>query len=325
MDKKELQIIPINELQVMAQAACKSGLFQMPSPEAALTLMLLCQAEGLHPIQALRQYHIIKGRPAMRADAMQAAFQAAGGNISWVERNDKKCSAEFSHSQGGKILVEWTIDMAAKAGLTNNPTWQKFPRAMLSARCVSEGVRAVYPAVVCGLYTPEEVQDFDEQPKTKTQPRGDVKNMPADKIPAAPKQNATVPAQIEAETIEVVPVVHAPTVEPSLVERCIGEAKPEPEFVPGEIKVEHVEVSAADHPIREANNMPAAQVAAEIKQVRTLAQHYGCKSQKDFTELMFTITGQEFNSASQLTDNNVRMMVITWLTTAISEEQKEAA
>ena len=227
MDKKELQIIPINELQVMAQAACKSGLFQMPSPEAALTLMLLCQAEGLHPIQALRQYHIIKGRPAMRADAMQAAFQAAGGNISWVERNDKKCSAEFSHSQGGKILVEWTIDMAAKAGLTNNPTWQKFPRAMLSARCVSEGVRAVYPAVVCGLYTPEEVQDFDEQPKTKSQPRGDVKNMPADKIPAAPKTNAPQAAQIEAETVEPI----------TLAEKLTGENKPTDEFVPGEIKI----------------------------------------------------------------------------------------
>ena len=315
MDKKELQIIPINELQVMAQAACKSGLFQMPSPEAALTLMLLCQAEGLHPIQALRQYHIIKGRPAMRADAMQAAFQAAGGNISWVERNDKKCSAEFSHSQGGKILVEWTIDMAAKAGLTNNPTWQKFPRAMLSARCVSEGVRAVYPAVVCGLYCPEEVQDFDEQPKTKTQPRGDVKNTPADKIPAATKQNATVPAQIEAETIEPI----------TLAEKCIGDHKPDPEFVPGTVEVEHVEIVAADRPTHEANNMPAAQVADEIKQVRSLAQQYGCKTVNDFSELMQSLVGRTVKAASELTSNTERAAVIAWLTTAIAEEQKEAA
>ena len=106
---------------------------------------------------------------------------------------------------------------------------------------------------------------------------------------------------------------------------CIGVAKLEPEFLPGEIKVEHVEVSAADHPIREANNMPASQVAAEIKQVRTMAQRYGCKSQKDFTELMFTITGEEFSSASQLTNNAQRASVITWLTTALLEDQKEAA
>ena len=35
---------------------------------------------------------------------------------------------------------------------------------MLSARCVSEGVRALYPACLCGMYTPEEVADFDTKP-----------------------------------------------------------------------------------------------------------------------------------------------------------------
>jgi len=314
MDKKELQIIPINELQVMAQAACKSGLFQMPSPEAALTLMLLCQAEGLHPIQALRQYHIIKGRPAMRADAMQAAFQAAGGNISWVERNDKKCSAEFSHSQGGKILVEWTIDMAAKAGLTNNPTWQKFPRAMLSARCVSEGVRAVYPAVVCGLYCPEEVQDFDEQPKTKSQPRGDVKNMPADKIPAAPKTNAPQAAQIEAETIEPI----------TLAEKCIGDHKPDPEFVPGEIIPESVpEVKAAERPNITGLNIDqsaknAGEIASEIKKIRVMAQNYGCKSTEDFAQLMNIAVGRDVTTAVSLNDDE-RTRAIEFLTQAAQE------
>ena len=224
------ELVCMDDLKQMASAACKSGLFQMPSPEAALTLMLLCQAEGLHPIQAMRQFHIIKNRPAMRADAMQAAFQNAGGKLQWIERSDARCSVEVTHPAGGTCVVTWTIEQAKSAGLTNNPTWQKFPRAMLSARCISEAIRAVYPAVVCGLYTPEEVQDFDEQPKPKTQPRGDVKNTPVDKIPAAPKTNATVPAQIEAETIEPI----------TLAEKTIGDQKPEPEFVPGEIIPESV-------------------------------------------------------------------------------------
>ena len=308
------ELVCMDDLKQMASAACKSGLFSMPSPEAALTLMLLCQAEGLHPIQALRQYHIIKGRPAMRADAMQAAFQAAGGNISWVERNDKKCSAEFSHSQGGKILVEWTIDMAAKAGLTNNPTWQKFPRAMLSARCVSEGVRAVYPAVVCGLYTPEEVQDFDEQPKPKTQPRGDVKNTPVDKIPAAPKTNAPQAAQIEAETIEPI----------TLAEKTIGDQKPEPEFVPGEIIPESVpEVKAAERPNITGLNIDqsaknAGEIAAEIKKIRVMAQNYGCKSTEDFAQLMQIAVGREVTTAKSLNDDE-RTRAIEFLTQAAQE------
>ena len=30
----------------------------------------------------------------------------------------------------------------------------------MRARCISEGIRTVYPACVAGLYSPEEVQDF---------------------------------------------------------------------------------------------------------------------------------------------------------------------
>lgn len=312
-------LVPINEIKDMAQAVCKSGLFQLPTPEAAFTLMLICQSEGIHPIQAVKRYHIIKGRPAMRADAMLAEFQRLGGRVQWKERSDVGVTAVFSHPQG-EAEITWTIEMAKNAGLTANDTWRKYPRQMLTARAISEGIRTVLPAVVTGIYTPEEVADFDlpaEKPATKPVKKAEK---PAE-VPAKVEK----PAEIGAETVEVVPVVQTPTVEPSLAERCIGEAKPADEFVPGTVEVEHVEIVAADRPTHEANNMPAAQVAAEIKQVRTMAQRYGCKSQKDFSELMFTITGEEFSSASQLTNNTQRASVIAWLTTAIAEEQKEAA
>jgi hypothetical protein len=297
MDKKELAIIPINELQTMAAAACKSGLFQMPSPEAALTLMLLCQAEGLHPIQALRQYHIIKGRPAMRADAMQAAFQLAGGKIQWLERSDTKCSAEFSHPAGGTCVVTWSIETAKQAGLTGNPTWQKFPRAMLSARVVSEGCRAVYPAVVCGLYTPEEIETFDDQPKVKKQARQGAEIVADDIIPVATTENATAPAETPAITLaEKVKAV-------------------EPEFVPDAVTVEPVpEVKAAARPAKAEK--PAGDVADEIKQVRALAQAYGCKTVEQFKQCMEVAAGRAVEAASALS-NEERKKAIEFLTAAV--------
>jgi hypothetical protein len=302
MDKKELAIIPINELQVMAQAACKSGLFQMPSPEAALTLMLLCQAEGLHPIQALRQYHIIKGRPAMRADAMQAAFQIAGGKIQWIERGDKSCAAEFSHPAGGTCVVTWSIEMAKQAGLTANPTWQKFPRAMLSARVVSEGIRAVYPAVVCGLYTPEEVQDFDDQPKTKKRGRQDVKNEPEDVIPVAATESTTAPAEM--------PSVESVTI----ADKTIGKYKPADEFIPEPGIVELMPpIKAATRPAKA--DKPAGDVAAEIKLIRSLAQKYGCKTVEQFKECMQIAAGRAVEAASALGDDE-RKKAIEFLTEA---------
>ena len=153
--------LSFNDMRQLAADVAKSGLFSCRTTEAALTLMMLAQAENLHPIQAMRQFHIIEGRPSMRADAMQARFMQAGGRIKWVERSDQRCAAEFTHPLTGTQLFEWTIQDAVRAGLANKDVWRKYPRALLTARVVSEGVRAMDPGVVCGLYTPEEVHDFD--------------------------------------------------------------------------------------------------------------------------------------------------------------------
>ena len=157
----QIAVIPVSDVERMAVAVAKSGLFGVNTPEQALALMLVAQAEGRHPASAAKEYHIIKGRPALKADAMLARFQQAGGKVAWEERSDTKVSATFSHEQGGSLVVTWTIDDAKRAGLANGDNWKKYPRQMLSARVISEGVRAVYPSVVSGIYTPEEVQDFE--------------------------------------------------------------------------------------------------------------------------------------------------------------------
>lgn len=155
-------LIPVSDIEKMAAAVAKSGLFGVKTPDAAMALMLIAQAEGLHPAIAARDYHIINGKPSLKADAMMARFQTAGGSVKWNDYTDSKCNATVSHPQGGSVTVEWTIDMAKKAGLTTNPTWAKYPRQMLRARVISEGIRTVYPGIAVGVYTPEEVQDFDK-------------------------------------------------------------------------------------------------------------------------------------------------------------------
>jgi hypothetical protein len=156
--------LTLNDMSNMAQAFAKSGFFGYRNSSEAFTLMCLAQANGLHPAKAAERYHIIQGRPAMKADAMLAAFQESGGKVRWVKRTEKECTLHLSHPQGGELDVTWSIDRAAKAGLTGKSTWKQYPTQMLSARCVSEGVRALYPACLCGMYTPEEVSDFDAKP-----------------------------------------------------------------------------------------------------------------------------------------------------------------
>lgn len=153
-------LVPLSDIQQMAEVAAKSKMFGFKSPDEAMAIMLLCQAENLHPAIAMRDFHVIQGRPALKADAMLARFQAAGGSVKWEEYSDERVSGNFSHPSGGSVIVTWTFEMARKIGLTGKDNWKNYARAMLRARCISEGVRTVYPGCVTGLYTPEEVETF---------------------------------------------------------------------------------------------------------------------------------------------------------------------
>jgi hypothetical protein len=154
-------IVPLADIQKMAEVAATSKMFGFKNPQEAMAIMLLCQAENLHPAIAMRDFHVIQGRPALKADAMLARFQQAGGKVEWKVYTDAEVTGVFSHPQGGSLEVTWTLSQAKSIGIANKDNWKNYPRAMLRARCLSEGIRAVYPGCVVGVYTPEEVQDFE--------------------------------------------------------------------------------------------------------------------------------------------------------------------
>ena len=181
----------VTELEIMANHIVKSGLFGLRKTEEAVALMLVAQAEGRHPGTVAAEYHIIQGRPALKADAILARFQSAGGKVEWSEYTDECVSGTFSHPAGGSLKVDWDMNRAKAAGLGTKDNWKKYPRQMLRARVISDGVRGVYPAVLQGFYTPEEVQDF--APSTST-------SAPASAPAPAPAKKAK---KVEPEVIEI--------------------------------------------------------------------------------------------------------------------------
>ena len=154
-----MNIVPFDDLTRMGAALAKSGLFGMKSPEQAIALMLVAQAEGQHPATIAQDYDIIQGRAARKTHSVLARFQQAGGSVQWHELSDTRADASFSHPQGGTVRIAWLIDQARKIGLTSKDNWKNYPRAMLRARCIAEGVRAVYPAAIGGLLVSEEARD----------------------------------------------------------------------------------------------------------------------------------------------------------------------
>lgn len=173
----------VSDIERMARAFAVSKLFGVTNPEQAVALCLIAQAEGRHPASAAQDYHIIQGKPSKKADAMLRDFLANGGKVEWHTLDDTTADATFSHPAGGSVRITWDMARAQKAQL-KTPMWNKYPRQMLRARVVSEGVRTVFPMATSGMYVPEEVQEFDA-------PAQSAANVPTDD-----------PRQIEGEVVE---------------------------------------------------------------------------------------------------------------------------
>ena len=183
--EQQIASIPFTDLERMAGAIAKSGLFGVKNKDQALALMLLSQAEGRHPVLAARDYHIISGSPALKSDTMLARFQQAGGIVEWITLTDTEAVGTFSHPASPRpVEIRWTIKMATDAGLTGNSTWKKYPRAMLRARVTSEGVRTVFPAVLSGMYTEEETESFTSPPARAPAQNADAEVIDTPKIEA---------------------------------------------------------------------------------------------------------------------------------------------
>ena len=153
-------LIPFNEMESMAGYIVRSKLFGAKDEPQAMSLMLLAQAEGMHPMAAIQDFDIVQGRPARKTHSILARFQAAGGSVAWEEVNGGRACGVFSHKQGGSLRVEWTFEQAKRVGLTGKDNWKNYPQAMLRARCIAEGVRAVFPGAIGGMLSVEEAHDI---------------------------------------------------------------------------------------------------------------------------------------------------------------------
>lgn len=152
----------VSDVERVALAIAKGGLFGCKDPNAVLTLCLLAQAEGQHPAVVFRDYHIISGKPAKKSEAMLRDFINAGGKVEWHKLDDDAADATFTHPSGSARII-WDRARVQQAQLGNNAMYKKYPRQMLRSRVISEGVRTVYPGATSGLYESNEVEAIAEE------------------------------------------------------------------------------------------------------------------------------------------------------------------
>jgi hypothetical protein len=119
--------------------------------------ILAGQEMGFGPFASMTGVHIIQGRPAVGANLMAAAVKGSGRYDYRVkEMTDTVCEISFLQSGQEIGTSKFSVDDARKAGTKN---MDKFPRNMLFARAMSNGVRWYCPDVFNGaaVYTPEEL------------------------------------------------------------------------------------------------------------------------------------------------------------------------
>jgi hypothetical protein len=160
---------PMQAIKTLGLAIFKSGIFGLDKPEQGEILAMQCMVEKKSPLELARTYHFIQGQLAIRSDALLAKFQQAGGTVAWTERSDEKVKATFRKGTSSADIV---ADMKEYVGngtalgkdgkLKDN--WKKWPRRMLTARAISEGVRLIAPECCFGTYVVEELDATPSRP-----------------------------------------------------------------------------------------------------------------------------------------------------------------
>ncbi len=154
------------------EIAYKSGLLPktVNSPAAAMTIALAGQSMGLDPLSAFRGIDLVEGRIEMRAwlQLAQAKKMIPGFKYKVVESNDTTCQIWFSTPHLDEPHVEvYDMERARTAGLADKKNFQRHPTEMLRNRCISNGLNLCCPEVSFNVYTPEEVNAFEEEMEPK--------------------------------------------------------------------------------------------------------------------------------------------------------------
>ena len=202
---------PVNtvaEIQQIGELFERSGMFGCNQQGQGTVLAMTCVMQRMTPLEFIQTYHIVEGRPTMRADAMLANLLDLGGEYQVIERTADRAAIAASF-RGAVFESCFTWDEAqlepyvyGKDGKTPKKNWAT-PRArmqLLWARVVSDVVRVVCPLANRGVYTPEEIESSSDRGDAGTR-RSESEERTVD----GGKRQTAAPAPGAVIDVEVVP------------------------------------------------------------------------------------------------------------------------
>lgn len=249
-----------SEIEQISKAFVASGMFgtDMDKISKGITKIMAGQELGLAPFASMRAVHVIEGNATLSANTMAGMVKSSGRYDYDIKKKELDgCVIDFYEIRSGKRTKIGTetfdIDEARMAGMFDSEcdeaplkhnirkitmykkgggswqkdgcnckaNWKNYPKAMMFARAISNGVRTYCPDVFSGMlvYTPDELNAqvradgtvIDVDPAT-----GEVTNMPEQKksAEAEKKEEAAVDTDPNNEGTEDHPDITSPD-EPS--------------------------------------------------------------------------------------------------------------
>ena len=157
-----------DQIGKLGQVLAASGFFGQVNSSTATAALINCVMEGISPLEYRAKYHTMTdGTTSVKSDYIQREFHRLGGEWKFNKWDATECDMIFTY-KGESLPFRVTLDefkangvACGKDGKTLKTNWAKFPREMLKARCMATAIRAICPEALGGMYTQEEVADFD--------------------------------------------------------------------------------------------------------------------------------------------------------------------
>lgn len=144
----------------LGQIFAQSGYFSDARDAAQAVVKILAGRElGLPPIASMTGINIIKGKVSLSATVMAAVLRRNPDYDYRVrEHTEDICRIEFFYKGESIGVSKFDKGDAQKAGLFNGDNYKKYPRNMMFARAMSNGIRWYCPEILGGpVYTPGEL------------------------------------------------------------------------------------------------------------------------------------------------------------------------
>ena len=162
----------MGELLTLSETLARSSLIPVSlrgKPGDVAVILMHGRELGLTPMRALSEIYVVDGKPSASATLKVGLCVRHASVCKYfraIEVTEKIATYETQRAGSEPVRFSYSIEDAARAGLTGRATWKAHPKQMLSARAKSVLATMVYPDLVGNLYDPDEAQDIRESQRS---------------------------------------------------------------------------------------------------------------------------------------------------------------